>query len=189
MLGQDSYYAMAEILLDCDVVTEICSSPLIRSLCWFPVIAAAATPVPGTTARRQSTPIRASRRPRHDRADSAGPYGVSVVSRIFHTFVWRWPDPGSCHAGPGRIEIPQQIHLQITLHSPSSTGNMSQPGSRQHQRRLAHESRPGPRVNTPPAKAGGFGLRLKAGSTGHPADQPPPPQGEGWFDQHDTGRD
>jgi hypothetical protein len=25
-------------------------------------------------------------------------------------------------------------------------------------------------VNTPPAKAGGFGLRLKAGSIGHPAD-------------------
>ena len=25
-------------------------------------------------------------------------------------------------------------------------------------------------VNTPPAKAGGFGLRLKAGSVGHPAD-------------------
>jgi hypothetical protein len=24
-------------------------------------------------------------------------------------------------------------------------------------------------VNTPPAKAGGFGLRLKAGSIGHPA--------------------
>jgi hypothetical protein len=26
------------------------------------------------------------------------------------------------------------------------------------------------RVNTPPAKAGGFGLRLKAGWIGHPAD-------------------
>jgi hypothetical protein len=25
-------------------------------------------------------------------------------------------------------------------------------------------------VNTPPAKAGGFGLRLKAGWIGHPAD-------------------
>jgi len=25
-------------------------------------------------------------------------------------------------------------------------------------------------VNTPPAKAGGFGLRLEAGSVGHPAD-------------------
>jgi len=35
-------------------------------------------------------------------------------------------------------------------------------------------------MNTPPAEAGGFGLRLKAGSIGHPADQPPPPQGEGW---------
>jgi len=29
-----------------------------------------------------------------------------------------------------------------------------------------------PRVNSPPAKAGGFGLRLKAGSIGHPADCP-----------------
>jgi hypothetical protein len=28
----------------------------------------------------------------------------------------------------------------------------------------------GPMVNTPPAKAGGFGLRLKAGLIGHPAD-------------------
>jgi len=27
-------------------------------------------------------------------------------------------------------------------------------------------------VNTPPAKAGGFGLRLKAGSIGHAADYP-----------------
>jgi hypothetical protein len=24
-----------------------------------------------------------------------------VVSRIFRTFVWRWPDPGSCYVGLG----------------------------------------------------------------------------------------
>ena len=24
-----------------------------------------------------------------------------VVSRIFRPFVWRWPDPGSCHVGLG----------------------------------------------------------------------------------------
>ncbi len=36
-------------------------------------------------------------------------------------------------------------------------------------------------VNTPPAKAGGFGLRLKAGSIGHSADfLPLPKPGEGW---------
>ena len=34
--------------------------------------------------------------------------------------------------------------------------------------------------NTPPAKASGFGLRLKAGLIGHSADYPPLPQGEGW---------
>jgi hypothetical protein len=31
-----------------------------------------------------------------------------------------------------------------------------------------------PRVNTPPAKAGGFKLRLKAGPIGHSADSPFP---------------
>ena len=35
-------------------------------------------------------------------------------------------------------------------------------------------------VNTPPAKAGGYGFRLKAGLIGHSADYPPFPQGEGW---------
>jgi len=44
-------------------------------------------------------------------------------------------------------------------------------------------------VNTPPVEAGGFGLRLKAVSIGHPADEPPPPQGAGWFDQQDTSQD
>lgn len=33
-------------------------------------------------------------------------------------------------------------------------------------------------VNTPPAQAGRFGLQLKAGLIGHPADQAPPPPGE-----------
>jgi hypothetical protein len=47
--------------------------------------------------------------------------------------------------------------------------------------RIAISTRPAysPGVNTPPAKAGGFGLRLKTGSIGHSADSPPLPPGEG----------
>jgi len=47
-----------------------------------------------------------------------------IVSRIFRTFDWRRSDLGSCRAGLGKVGIPQQIHLQVTLGSPLSTGNM-----------------------------------------------------------------